>query len=311
MDHDEHAQQAVLITGARGFIGRTVHKLLRHEGYDVISVDRAAASEAPGHLSVGREMVLDITDMDQFRAAFPSRAIAGIVHLAAILPTAAQRNPGLATRVNIQGSLNVLEIARQLGVPRVVFGSSLSVYGTCPADRVVSELDRAAPEDLYGAAKLYVERMGEVYRELHGIEFVSLRIGRVVGPGARSRTSAWRSEIFELLEGSGPAEIVLPYAGSERLLLIHVDDVARMLVCLLRARRPAHGVYNAGCDAVQVEELKEHLEALKANVRVRLGGGEVVGNPRAVDWSRFGGEFGVKTVPILAQMAVVARNGAR
>lgn len=311
MNEVGHEQKSVLVTGARGFIGRAVLKLLQREGYEVVAVDNSAPLGTAGDLSSEPEFAVDITDVERLRSIFQSRAIGGIIHLAAILPTAAQRDPVLATRVNIQGSLNVLELAREFGVRRVVFGSSLSVYGTCPADRVVSELDRAAPEDLYGAAKLYVERIGEAYRELHGMEFVSLRIGRVVGPGARSATSAWRSEIFELLRADGPAEIVLPYAEWERVLLAHVDDVAGMLVCLLQAARPAHGVYNAGCEAVQVGELKEWVERLNANVRVKLGGAKVVGNPRAVDWSRFGREFSFRTVAILEQMAEVAGGDAR
>lgn len=311
LHEDERERKTVLITGARGFIGRAVLKLLQREGYDVIGVDRAAASGTEEHSSSKQDLVADITDAAQLRAVFQARAIAGIIHLAAILPTAARRDPELATRVNIAGSLNVLEAAREYGVRRVVFGSSLSVYGTCPADRVVSELDRGAPEDLYGAAKLYVERVGEAYRELHGMEFVSLRIGRVVGPGARSATSAWRSEIFELLRATGPAEIFLPYAEWERVLLVHVDDVARMLVCLVRAPDLAHGVYNASCEAVRVGDLKERIERLNRNVRVQIGCARVVGNPRAVDWSRFGGEFSFRTVSIFEQIAAAAGRDAR
>lgn len=148
------------------------------------------------------------------------------MHLAAILPTAAQREPLLATKVNIQGSINLLALAREFGVRRFVFGGSLSVYGTCPADHVVSEADCAAPEDLYGAAKLYVEQLGEAYQRAHAMQFVSLRIGRVVGPGARSATSAWRCEIFERLSVTGSGQIEIPYPESERILLVHVEDVA-------------------------------------------------------------------------------------
>ena len=100
---------------------------------------------------------------------FETRHIGGIIHLAAILPTAAQRDPVRATQVNVTGSLHLLELAQRFEVKRFVFGSSLSVYGTCPADRFVSEADRAAPEDLYGAAKLYVEQLGEAYRQSHGV----------------------------------------------------------------------------------------------------------------------------------------------
>ena len=163
-------------------------------------------------------------------------------------------------------------LAQRFEVKRFVFGSSLSVYGTCSADRFVSEADRAAPEDLYGAAKLYVEQLGEAYRQSHGLEFTSLRIGRVVGTGAESATSAWRSEIFEKLASTDASEILLPYVGSERILLVHVDDVAKMLVALLQAACPAHGVYNAVCESVIVSDLKHEVERLNSNVRVQLRG---------------------------------------
>ncbi len=296
----ERDTTSVLVTGGRGFVGREVGKLLQREGYRVISMDRAAAE------SETNEVECDISDAVAVRRVFESEDIRGIIHLAAILPTAAQREPVLATQVNIQGGLNVLEMARRFGVRRFVFGSSLSVYGSYPEDRVVSEADRAAPEDLYGAAKLYVEQLGGAWHESYGLEFVSLRIGRVVGPGARSVSSAWRSQIFEFLDARQPAEIVLPYAGREKILLVHVEEVAKMLVALLQAPRPGHEIYNAACEPVTVEELKRQVEKLNPNVRVRLGGEDVRGNPRVVDWSRFRDEFDFKMVPIFEQMARAA-----
>lgn len=297
---------SVLVTGGRGFIGRAVRKLLQCSGYTVLVLDQPESAAGPGHFAIGREIAIDITDREQLRSLFQGRPIAAIVHLAAILPTMAQRDPARATQVNVEGSLNLLEMARQFGVRRFVFGSSLSVYGTCPAGQVVREMDRAAPEDLYGAAKLYVEQLGEVYRQAHGLEFMSLRIGRVVGPGARSATSAWRSAIFEHLGAAGAAEIEIPFAESERILLVHVEDVATMLLQLLQAPQPAHCVYNAACESVVVGELKRELERLNPRLRVTLGGRAVVGNPRQVDWSRFAGEFGVGIVPMFEQFVSAA-----
>lgn len=297
---------AVLVTGARGFIGRAVGMLLQRAGYRVAGVDLAG-----GAGSAGEQLVGDITDQGQLRAVFASRKIEKIVHLAAILPTAAQRDPLRATEVNVRGSLHVLEMAREFGVQRVVFGSSLSVYGSCAADYVVSEADRAAPQDLYGAAKVYVEQVGAAYRERYGMEFVSLRIGRVVGPGAQSTTSAWRSQIFELLSTTTAAEIELPYAESERILVVRVDNVARMLLMLLQAARPAHAVYNACCESVVVGELKRHVEGLNPNLQVTLGRAAVVGNPRVIDCSRFSGEFDFKMPSIFEQLQAAAGGDAR
>jgi nucleoside-diphosphate-sugar epimerase len=293
----------VLVTGGRGFIGRAVVKLLQRSGYPVISVDRGAVEESK---PAGEEVQCDLVDADCLRRLFEDIRISSIVHLAAILPTAAQRNPLLATQVNICGSANLLEMARQFGIQRFVFGSSLSIYGTYPAERVVSEVDATLPEDLYGTAKLYIEQLGRAYRECYGLDFVSLRIGRVVGPGANSTTSAWRSEIFELLNSDHPAEIGLPYRSSEKLLVIHVEDVTQMFLALLSASRTEHSVYNAPCSAVVVEDLKRTVENLNSKLTVRAGEATLAGNPQALDFSRFQKEFDFEAVPVFDHL----RNAA-
>lgn len=307
---NDREQGAVLVTGARGFIGRATGKLLQRSGYRVILLDQNAPAASAGDEHT-REIVCDIRDRDQLRRVFEEERIAEIIHLAAILPTAAQREPLLATQVNVEGSLHLLELARQFGVRRLLFASSLSVYGTCAADQVVSEADRAAPEDLYGAAKVYVEQLGADYRERYGLDFVSLRIGRVVGPGAHSATSAWRSQIFELLNTPQPAEIELPYAAPERILLVHVDDVAKMLLMLLRAIRLAHLVYNACCQSVIVGELQHRIESLNPRIRAKIGDAQAVGNPRLLDFSRFASEFDFKTVSIFNQLQGAINTDAR
>lgn len=295
---DDRNNSSVLVTGGRGFIGRAVVSLLRREGYRVSSLDQSAAFSTDERL---REVVCDISDASQLRRVFEVERIAGIIHLAAILPTVAQREPSRTTQVNVVGSLNLMEVARHFGVSRIVFGSSVSVYGTCPDGQIMSELDRAAPEDVYGAAKLYVEQVGEAYRG-SGFEFVSLRIARVVGLGAQSVTSAWRSQIFERLGATEPTEIELPYVGSERVLVAHVDDVAQMLVTLLEAPQPSHSVYNAICESIVVDDLKCAVEGLNPHIRVRLGGARVVGNPRLLDCRRFAEEFGFRTMPIFERL---------
>ena len=297
---DAAKNSLILLTGARGFIGRAVRKVLQREGYSVLAVDLASSTE--GSSGPGRDMALDISDANRLRELFEAEEIDGVIHLAAILPTIAQREPGLATQVNVIGSFHLLELAREFGARRIVFGSSLSAYGTCAADQAVSEEWHAAPEDVYGAAKLYIEQLGAAYRERFGLEFVSLRIGRVVGPGARSTTSAWRSQIFEFLRTNEPSEITIPYVACERLLLVHIDDVARALVSLLQAGHVSHTLYNAPCESVVVSDLKQELERLNPNIKVHLGGVPATGNPRLVDWSRLRDEFGIEMRPIFERL---------
>ena len=164
---DADSKSSVLVTGGRGFIGRAVVKLLQRENYRVISLDASAVEPGSDCESV-RELECDIGNASELRRTFAMEPIGGIVHLAAILPTVAQRDPGIALRVNVEGGANVLGMASRFGVPRVVFGSSLSIYGTYAVDRVVSEIDRASPEDSYGAAKLYVELLSRSERRRPG-----------------------------------------------------------------------------------------------------------------------------------------------
>lgn len=304
---DAANNSTVLVTGGRGFIGRALAKLLQRESHGVVSLDVDGVETTDGLREVG----CDISDRKELRRLSERTRIGTIIHLAAVLPTAAQHDPVRATEVNVAGSSNLLELAREFGVRRFVFGSSLSVYGSYPADQVVSEDLRAGPEDLYGASKLYVEQLGAAYRQRFGLEFVSLRIGRVVGAGAQSKTSAWRSEVFELLRTRHASEITVPYRNSERLLLVHVDDVARALIELVKADGPAHALYNAPCESVTVGDLKREVEKLNSNIRVAVADAGAKGNPRVVDWSRFRREFGMEVEAVFGRMAREAGGDAR
>ncbi len=291
--------ESVLVTGGHGFIGRAVVKLLQREGYRVAALDQDATTSAD-------EISCDISDAEQVRSIFEREKFATVVHLAAILPTAAQRNPVRATQVNIEGSSHLLEAARQAGARRFLFGSSLSAYGGYPDAKVVAESDRSSPEDLYGAAKVYVEQLGQAYAENYGLEFHSLRIGRVLGPGSGSATSAWRSEIFEKLHSQTPVSVEMPYKPSERILVLHVEDVARMILALIRAPRLQHSVYNAPCESLTVGKLKRFVEGLNPVVTVKTGEAIADKNPRQLDSSRFQKEFDFRAEPIFEHLKAAA-----
>lgn len=295
----------LLVTGAEGFLGRTLVDLLQRSGRRVIALDSRQHRKLREQSSVTK-VLCDIADQQQLERVFREHEIGHIVHLAAVLPTAAQQDPVHATRVNVAGSANLMQLARQFGVVRFVFGSSLSIYGSCSPDHVVSEKDRAAPEDVYGAAKLYAEQLGGAFHHSGDLQFVSLRIGRIVGPGARSSTSAWRSAMFELLQAKAPAQLTLPFVGSERVLLVHVDDVARALLALIDAPVAEHTIYNAPCESWLVEDLKQNLEALNPRICVSLGHSYAEGNPRLLDWSRFQKEFAFSAISIAERLRTAA-----
>jgi UDP-glucose 4-epimerase len=298
----------ILVTGGSGFIGRHVCSNLAAHGANVIALDRRGLDGSacePTCLS----LECDITDKDYVERIFQQYSFTTIVHLASILNTASRENPLNATQVNIVGSLNILEAARKFRVPRVLYGSSISVYGSRPDQSRdgVLEVEPAAPGDVYGAAKRYVEIVGEVYRQRLGIQFVALRISSVIGPGAVNTASPWRSDIFEKLGLPHGAEVTIPYRSDEALPLVCVEDVAEMFACLVAAEQAAFMVYNTPSETWTLDELATYVESLDKNVRIAFGQSRVSGIPRVVNSRRFVTEFGYTPVSVKERLRRAAR----
>ncbi len=123
--------------------------------------------------------------------------------------------------------------------------------------RAPSERDPTAPDQPYGAAKRMVELVGESLSATQSVGFVSLRIARVVGPGARSTASSWRSEIFEATPSPEQPPITMPFAPSARLSLVHVDEVARMLMLLAETAELPAQIYNRPAEVWEAQQLAE------------------------------------------------------
>jgi len=233
----------------------------------------------------------DLSDVKAISALFREHSIDTVIHLAAVLQSQARVDPALATRVNIDATLCLLELAVQARVGRFVFASSVSVYGSLGSKHLFREKDAAAPIDLYGTAKRYVEIYGEQVSTRGGLSFVALRIAGVVGAGAKSTTSPWRSEIFEKLGRGVAQKIVMPFEPDSVLSLVHVEDVADMLVVLARRRHLQSCIYNTPAENWAITELKTRLEALDGNVSVEIpeDGGRAA--PALSDGARFCADF--------------------
>ena len=277
------AGNVILVTGAGGQVGSRLSSLLRAAGHRVLAVDiHANALENVESCDIRRD--------DQVARLFASTSIRTVVHLAAILPTASRADPIIATEVNLTGTLRLLREALTHHVERFVFGSSMSVYASSGGSRALNEHDRAAPDDPYGAAKRAVELAGESLAVTTGFGFVALRMARVVGPGAKSTASGWRSQIFDTLASPGQPAIAIPFAPTARLSLVHVDDVARMLTILAQAAELPQRIYNSPAEVWETQHLANLVEQV-TKVPVRLG--EAQGGP-IPDGTRFVHDFGFR-----------------
>jgi UDP-glucose 4-epimerase len=299
----------LLVTGGKGFVGRYVCAVLSAHGKNVVALDRKdlpVPADKPAYLT----MECDIRDKDHVEQIFRQHSFTTVVHLASLLNTASRKNPLDATQVNIVGSLNVLEAARKFRVPKVIYGSSISVYGSKPGqDRDgVLETEPAAPEDVYGAAKRYVEIVGEVYRQQFGVKFIALRISSVIGPGAINTASPWRVDLFEKLGLPYNNEVAIPYRNDEALPLVYVEDVADMLERLVDKEQTSFTVYNTPSETWPLDELARYVESLDENIRVTFGQSSVSGIPRAINGQRFVSEFRYTTMSLKERLRRAAQR---
>jgi len=176
-----------LVTGAAGFIGSHIAARLLCDGHDVRILDNLSTGK-PANVAVVRAagpdrfewIEGDIRDLETCR-----RACAGVeyvLHQAALgsVPRSVE-SPGESTAVNVTGTVNIFQAARESGVRRVVWASSSSVYGDTPTLPKHEEMP-LAPLSPYAVSKLAGEEFAKVFAKTMGLPIVSLRYFNVFGP---------------------------------------------------------------------------------------------------------------------------------
>jgi len=183
MEHKKKAIKKVGITGAGGRIGRTLTEGLADD-YDLTVFIRNTQPDTSRRLSI---IKADLSSEDEVRGIF--EGLDAVIHLAADPSTRAPWKNVL--QHNIVATYNVLEEARRAGVRRIIFASTNHVQnGFAMEDnpisldpaflergKLVKLSDPPAPDSYYGVSKLFGEDLGRYYVRLHGMEFVSVRIG--------------------------------------------------------------------------------------------------------------------------------------
>ena len=254
----------VLVTGGAGFIGSNLVHSLAASGDPIRvlddlstgSLDNLADVQSPVEAVTG-----DIGDPQAVRRAMEGVEV--VYHLAA-LPSVARSlvDPASTNRVNVDGTLNVLQSARDAGVRRVVYASSSSVYGdtpTLPKDETMAQ----APMSPYAASKLAGEAYCRAFATAFGLETVSLRFFNVFGPRqnpASEYAAAVPRFVTRMLAGERP-EIFGD--GHQSRDFTFVANVVR--ACVLAGSAPgASGLaVNVGCgERISLLELVETINNL-------------------------------------------------
>jgi UDP-glucose 4-epimerase len=264
-----------LVTGGAGFIGSHIVDDLVASGAKVRVLDNFSSGymenleHLEGEIEVIREDVLDFEAL--LKAA---KGVDVISHQAAQLEIIrCIETPVEDLRSNAEGTLNVLEVAKQLGIPKVVYASSACVYGQ--AQYVPQDEDHpTVPNWPYGVSKLAAEHYARLYSEYYGIDTIGLRYSIVYGP------REWYGRVLTaFLRRALNGEPPVVWGGDQERDFIYVKDVAHFNRFCIELNNPGHSVFNVstgiGTSIRQLAELTCELFDLETPIYEDVQEGEV------------------------------------
>ena len=281
---------AILVTGAAGFIGAALSRALLDRGKRVIGIDNfndyydpalkhARIATLDGYGDRFTLLPLDFGDTAALEAALEGVRFDRIVHLGAQAGVRYSLiNPHAYAHSNLQGHLNLLEIARRRQVGHMVYASSSSVYGGNDSYpfRVEDRVDH--PVSLYAATKKSNELMSEAYAHLYRIPLTGLRFFTVYGPWGRPDMAAW---IFTRKILAGEPIPVFNHGQMQRDFT-YIDDIVAGVIAVLdhppaddNALKPGggtqpHAIYNIGNNRPEtLEHLIDMIEAACGREAIR------------------------------------------
>ena len=258
-----------LVTGGAGFIGSHVCERLLGMGHSVWAFDDLNPFYDPAIKqrglnalqSLGKPFTFvrgDLTDRAALDAVFSGTKFDQIIHLAAragVRPSL--QEPALYQRVNVEGTVNLLEAARRAGVKKITIASSSSVYGI-NAKMPFSEDDPIfSAISPYAASMLACEALGHVYHHIYGMDVAMLRFFTVYGPRQRPDLAIHK---FAQLISRGKPIPVFGDGGTARDYTYVTDTVDGVIACT--QKQFGYEIFNLGeSQTVKLSELIAFIES--------------------------------------------------
>ncbi len=290
---------AIMVTGGTGFIGARIIRELVDRGEDVVCFDMAPpwANLEPllDRITVHRG---DITQISHLMDAASANNVSRIIHMAAMLPPDTEERPHSGMFVNIQGTNNVFEVARWIAVERVVYASSIAVYGVQETfgDRLVIEDDMASPVNVYGMTKTANDFSAGKYIDLYGMDVRGVRICTVFGHGRVTGMTGIVGGLLASLPAVGkPVDV--PFSSAEPSAMIHAEDAAQIFVRVALADKLNHRTYNSGGHLATVGDMANAVRSFLPDARISTGERRVP-HVYLVDNSQMLADIGYEMAPL-------------
>jgi UDP-glucuronate 4-epimerase len=259
--------ESILVTGAAGFIGSHLSERLVGAGHRVIGLDNFCDFYDPNAKRANIESLLtgdafdlieaDIRDADAVHAACAAHAPSFIVHIAAmagVRPSIA--DPALYTRVNLDGTVHLLDAAVKHGVGKFIFASSSSVYGNNEKTPFAEDDPVNDPISPYAATKRAGELLCHTYWHLHRLPITCLRFFTVFGP--RQRPDLAISRFLHCVAEDRP--IPMYGDGSTSRDYTYIDDIINGVTAAID-RGDRFRIYNlGGSDPVTLRTMIDTIE---------------------------------------------------
>lgn len=245
---------STLVTGGNGWVPSHIVRRLARRGERVVSYDLMEPDDLlRDFLGPDAPRIVfehgDVTDGQRLRQVAQHYAVTRIIHAAVITPRLERERlePHRIVEVNLLGTVNLLEVARELpGFERLVYVSSGAVWGIVPGATVLTEDTPSFATSLYGITKHTSERICQRYAALYGLDIVSMRPANVYGPMERVTPGfTGATELREMLR--------LHFAGSPILVnslqgpyldWTYVEDIAEGVERAWATPRLPHDVYS-------------------------------------------------------------------
>jgi UDP-glucose 4-epimerase len=255
----------VLVTGGAGFIGSHLSRRLLAEGHTVSVIDNESNGRRECVPAGAKFILADVAEPPGLEPVF-AQGLDAVCHIAGQVSIIRSfSDPVADLRTNVEGTLNVLKLCLKYKVPRLVYASSMTLYGQCETIPT-PEIEPCRPDSYYGITKHAAERYVHSTAERPDLDFdfsvTSLRMFSVYGPG-QSFSNPYQGVlgIFSgnLLRGE---PITIFGDGEQTRDFIYIDDILDGWVRALHTPKAAGGVFNLGSGrSLSINQLAEAVIA--------------------------------------------------